>query len=427
MDLHEDRAVQTVLVVDIVGSTMMKERESEVSWLATHTSFFRLVIEQVQISGGKIVKSTGDGVFAIFGPRDATNAINAAIKIQEKIEVENRQNRLKLACSVGVAYGEMIRLTFPEGGYDYIGRTADRACRLCDAANANAIFADDEVIAAAQLHDVTSTFGCAANRSMRDYQGERQSISLKGITHPVEYYEIWWGKDKYGVNPAFVTESTGNPSPSKLSRDDKKTVGIGANPILTVKGSENGLNKWSKGIITSWGRVDAKGNKYGFIEGENGSEYWFNKDYLFLPNDTGEIEEGWKVIFLPASAYGGNKERATKIFIQEICHEAVFNNVNRGKKCCFADLLGQNNRQPEPHSLYILGAQDLQRGANIRVKIVGGNDRGPIGEIVVAENYKSSQTSLPERYSDWSSDRSASDCNGEEKDPKPRKTFWGVR
>jgi class 3 adenylate cyclase len=227
--LQESLATKTILVIDMTNSTSMKEKHSEAIWLTNHVAFFRLATQEITQRNGQVVKSTGDGIFAVFKTEDAAQAINAAIAIQEKIDGDNQLKRLEYSCSIGLAFGNVIELQFSEAGRDYIGRTADRASRLCQAANSNAIFADIDTISAAAMAQVISEYGKVDRRSIAEYQGEQQSIQLKGITSPVKYYEIHWARDKYGISPEFITygispefitDKTKKPTPKGLVLDD---------------------------------------------------------------------------------------------------------------------------------------------------------------------------------------------------------------
>ena len=58
----------TFLMVDISGSTGMKEERPEVEWVNTTTIFYKIVSDIIIESEGKVVKFVGDGVLAELMP-----------------------------------------------------------------------------------------------------------------------------------------------------------------------------------------------------------------------------------------------------------------------------------------------------------------------------------------------------------------------
>jgi hypothetical protein len=96
--------------------------------------------------GGRVVKSLGDGVFAIFG--HGVNATRAVLEMQR-----NHQKRLqtwpaplRMELQIGVASGEVVEV---DG--DCYGDAVNLASRLSDLAGPGQIWATDSVIE--QLHE----------------------------------------------------------------------------------------------------------------------------------------------------------------------------------------------------------------------------------------------------------------------------------
>jgi class 3 adenylate cyclase/pimeloyl-ACP methyl ester carboxylesterase len=78
-----DRVLATILFTDIVGSTDLAARHGDASWQALLERHDRVVREHVLRQRGRVVKSTGDGVLAIFdGP---SRAIFSAIAIRDSV------------------------------------------------------------------------------------------------------------------------------------------------------------------------------------------------------------------------------------------------------------------------------------------------------------------------------------------------------
>jgi class 3 adenylate cyclase len=197
----ESRVERTIVFVDLVDSTGMKEREPESSWVPTIAWLYRAISDQVQRGGaGQIVKFLGDGVMIAYVD-GATQAINDAIGIQETIRDAVFERRVRLECACALASGEVVAFLDAQQNEDYLGLVVDRAARLCSIASAQAIFVDARTIASAQLNKVRSSVGVALRRSIEDYCGAGERAGLRGFVEPVRYHEIRWDQGLFGPKP----------------------------------------------------------------------------------------------------------------------------------------------------------------------------------------------------------------------------------
>jgi class 3 adenylate cyclase len=382
--LQDSRATKMILVIDMTNSTLMKERHSEGTWLMNHLAFFRLATQEITQRNGQVVKSTGDGIFAIFEETDAAQAINAAIAIQEKIDDDNQSKRLEYSCSIGLAFGDVIELQFSEAGRDYIGPTADRASRLCQAANSNAIFADIETISAAAMTQIISKYGKVDRRTTTDYHGKQQSVQLKGITSPVEYFEIYWAKDKYGISPEFITDKTQNAAPKGLTLNDIPAPSPSASNAIPSAPplSESKLpasekhEKWLKGKIEHYNND----KEFGLIKAGNES-YWFNQKCLFIGMKF-KVDDQVMFIAIPPLPNGKN-ERASKIFIFGSNLSGKLTNVLADKGFGFTFVKGIEG---ETRSMLIRLTPNtpLKKGDKIKYTL-DFSPKGPVGKLQMPE------------------------------------------
>lgn len=152
---HEpDRVLATVLFTDIVGST---ERAGEVGdrrWRDVLDAHDRLVERQVHRHAGRVVKSTGDGVLAVFdGPTRAVRAARAITDGSGGVGVEVR---------AGLHTGEIV-----ERADDVAGIAVHVASRVSAAAGAG------EVLVSRTLVDLVAGSGVEF-----DDRGEHE---LKGV------------------------------------------------------------------------------------------------------------------------------------------------------------------------------------------------------------------------------------------------------
>jgi class 3 adenylate cyclase len=148
------RHVSAILFTDVVDSTQRAADEGDEAWrdlLDLHDAAVRRCVEQ---RGGRVVKYTGDGVFALLP------SVSAALEVVRSIrdEVGNRGMRLR----AGVHVGDVdVR------GDDVSGIAVNATARIMGLADA------DETL-------VSEPARLAALGSGLDY-GARRTTSLKGV------------------------------------------------------------------------------------------------------------------------------------------------------------------------------------------------------------------------------------------------------
>jgi class 3 adenylate cyclase len=136
-DLMADasRFLTTVLMTDIVDSTQTVALQGDRRWRALLADHFENCRALVELAGGELVSTTGDGIIAIF---DApTRAVRAAIAIQAAARASG------FAVRAGVHTGECERM--PEG---LAGVAVHITARICDLAGA------DEVMTTGVVRDL---------------------------------------------------------------------------------------------------------------------------------------------------------------------------------------------------------------------------------------------------------------------------------
>lgn len=276
----------TILVLDISNSTKMKEESEEVSWLGNYAKAFDVIVSEIPESG-HVVKYLGDGLMLYFGEDQHTDAINSAIRVQEKIENLNEQNVINCMFSAGLASGGFKKIPINNGKYDYLGQVVDRAFRLCSAAMPKGIFVDTETVGAANITRISSEVGAVLRRTPTEYVGKPEAIPLEGFGKLVDFHEIFWGRDRYGVKASHsygvnTSHSTSiapiMPEPVKVRRpagSDRITSG-------SLEGSHIGR-------FTEWHRNSGK------VHGDNGTDYFVHKGSVL---DGFELTGGEEVFFV---------------------------------------------------------------------------------------------------------------------------------
>ena len=150
----------TFLFTDIEGSTKHWEQHPEAmkSALAKHDSILR---EAIESNHGHVIKTTGDGVHAVFGT--AIDGVNAAIDAQRELarmkDEGGRMNEdldslfiihpssLSLKVRMGLHTGEA---ELRDG--DYYGGTLNRAARIMSAGHGGQILISETTAQVAREH-----------------------------------------------------------------------------------------------------------------------------------------------------------------------------------------------------------------------------------------------------------------------------------
>jgi class 3 adenylate cyclase len=121
----------TYLFSDVEGSTRLWERHPEAMQgaLARHDAILRAAVEDC---GGTVVKTTGDGLMAVFG--SVLDAITASLAAQEGLRDEPWGETGPLRVRMGTHVGEA-----QTRGGDYYGTAVNRAARVMAAAHGGQI------------------------------------------------------------------------------------------------------------------------------------------------------------------------------------------------------------------------------------------------------------------------------------------------
>ena len=161
----------TFLFTDVEGSTRLWEQSPDAmrTALGRHDELLRSAIEA---SGGKVVKTTGDGLMAVFA--SASAGIRAAVGAQLAIEQEPWPEPCLIRVRMGLHSGEAeVR------GGDYFGRSVNRAARIMAAGHGGQVLLSSSTaaLAADGLGDATG---------LRDL-GEHR---LKDLDRPERLFQL---------------------------------------------------------------------------------------------------------------------------------------------------------------------------------------------------------------------------------------------
>ena len=127
-----DSGHRAIMFTDIVGSTKMTERLGDRVATEMVRAHDFIVRRCLNLSRGREVKHTGDGIMASFA--STAEAVDCAIAIQQSFERYNHGNAEPIHIRIGLDCGEPV-----EDSNDLFGSTVQLAARLCSAASGDQI------------------------------------------------------------------------------------------------------------------------------------------------------------------------------------------------------------------------------------------------------------------------------------------------
>lgn len=175
-------AVMAVLFTDIVGSTAYFEQRGDVEGLALVHRHNELLFPLVDAWRGRIVKTIGDAIMAVFDHVD--DAVAAAVAMQQTLAADARGGREAIHIRIGLHVGQVLK-----DKDDVFGDTVNVAARVNSACAPDEVLVTDAVVAAlpAEHHFVTAP---------------RPAIAAKGKAAPVPAFAIIWDDDVAGEEVA---------------------------------------------------------------------------------------------------------------------------------------------------------------------------------------------------------------------------------
>jgi len=221
----------TFLRTDVEGS-MRLAQEFGPQWDELNETHLRSIRKAVAHHGGRIVRTEGDAVFAVFP--EARAAVRAAVDAQLSLNAENRN----VAVRMGVHSGEAHL-----SGDDYGGFEVNRAARIAGAAHGGQVVLSESTRALV-VEDLPS------GTALRDL-GEH---ILKGVPRPERLYQL----DIVSLRSSFPPLRTGRPAPGNLPIPLTTFVGrttdlaelsslLGSARLITLTGP-GGIGKTRLGI-----------------------------------------------------------------------------------------------------------------------------------------------------------------------------------
>jgi class 3 adenylate cyclase len=165
---------KAVLFADISGSTRLYEILGDARALATIDSCLGILKNLTQEHRGRVVKTIGDEIMAIFP--DADTAVQAACEMQLAVTSMPPVDKIHVAIRIGFHCGPVIE---SEEDGDVFGDTVNTAARMANIAKGGQI--------------ITSAMSVSRlPRVMRASARSLDALTVKGKAEDIEVFEIIW-------------------------------------------------------------------------------------------------------------------------------------------------------------------------------------------------------------------------------------------
>ncbi len=181
-----------VLFADVAGSTALYEVLGDERAFELVEQCLSIMSACTAEAGGRVVKTIGDAVLAVFGSADV--AATAAIAMQRRVDELGPRMGVRLCLRIGFHAGSVV-----ERDNDVFGDTVNLASRLCDLASRGQIVTVRETAAGLAPH-------------FRPELRQLFAIGVKGKEQEVDLVELNWQPQTEGktviIAPRRTLDST---------------------------------------------------------------------------------------------------------------------------------------------------------------------------------------------------------------------------
>jgi TolB-like protein/class 3 adenylate cyclase len=207
---HEQRRLAAIVAIDVVGYSRLMGRDESGTHALLKTHFVERVMPSLARHGGRVVKSTGDGVLSEFG--STVEALSALIELQQEMAQVNRDHPEadRIVFRAGVHLGEVI-----VEDNDLYGDAVNIAARLEGEAPPGGILISRAVREA------------ASGRIKAEFQALGE-LSLKNIERPIRAFRVEWKETDWpNESDAQSKPSASEAMPSSsFSHDDNPSIAV---------------------------------------------------------------------------------------------------------------------------------------------------------------------------------------------------------
>jgi len=213
--VDEQRRLAAITSIDVVGYSRLMGRDESGTHALLKTHFVKRVVPSLTRHGGRVVKSTGDGVLAEFG--SIVGALSALIELQQGMAGANREQPEadRIVFRAGVHLGEVI-----VEDNDVYGDAVNIAVRLQGEAPPGGIVSSRAVREA------------ASGRIKAEFRALGE-LTLKNIERPIPAFRVEW------METDWPTESEAESKPSGMDAIPSAITPVDNKPSIAVLAFRN--------------------------------------------------------------------------------------------------------------------------------------------------------------------------------------------
>jgi adenylate cyclase len=188
LDIAETRDV-TILFADLRGFTALSEQLDAPDLVALLNRYFQGMDRAVDEHSGFISKFIGDGLLVLFGalhdnPWQSTDAVKAALAMQERVEALDVDSDVELSLSVGIHRGPVVAGivgSFEVKEFTVVGRHVNLASRVEGLTRTH----DESILITEAVRDDLDPSIAVT---------EQPPASVKGVEAPITTYAVPTGQ-----------------------------------------------------------------------------------------------------------------------------------------------------------------------------------------------------------------------------------------
>jgi adenylate cyclase len=242
-----------VLFADISGSAKLYESLGDVEALSTIERCLAIIRQACIDSGGRVVKTIGDEVMAVFPAADG--AARAATDMQARISAQRTSRGTTLAIHVGFNYGPVL-----EEGDDVFGDSVTVAARLSNLAKGGQVFTSAQTVE-------------GLPPALRARTRSQQAHTVKGKQKDIDLFELVWQETEDELT-ALSTHIKFRPARLALKHGDREIELSEAAPTLSLgRDLQNDLVIADRKASRMHARIERRRDKFVLIDHSSNGTY----------------------------------------------------------------------------------------------------------------------------------------------------------
>jgi adenylate cyclase len=242
-----------ILFADISGSAKLYESLGDAEALSTIERCLAIIRQACIDSGGRVVKTIGDEVMAVFPAADG--AARAATDMQARISAQRTSRGATLAIHVGFNYGPVL-----EEGDDVFGDSVTVAARLSNLAKGGQVFTSAQTVE-------------ELPPGLRARTRSQQAHTVKGKQKDIDLFELVWQETEDELT-ALSTHVKFRPARLALKHGDREIELSEAAPTLSLgRDLQNDLVIADRKASRLHARIERRRDKFVLIDHSSNGTY----------------------------------------------------------------------------------------------------------------------------------------------------------